>query len=105
LVLNGVELGGGSILIFDPIFQEQIFKQVLGMPSSKVEKDLGHLLQALSHGCPPHGGFAIGLDRLMSVICNTPNIRDVIAFPKLAGRDCLVKCPSPLNNANKQKKA
>lgn len=98
LVFNGIELGGGSIRIFDPSFQERIFKEILGMSSETVERDFGHLLQALSHGCPPHGGIALGLDRLASVICETPNIRDVIAFPKLAGKDFLVNSPSKLSD-------
>jgi aspartyl-tRNA synthetase len=97
LVLNGIELGGGSIRIHNPLYQERIFKEILDMSAVNLERDFGHLLQALSHGCPPHGGIALGLDRLTSVICDTPNIRDVIAFPKLAGKDILMNSPSKLN--------
>jgi aspartyl-tRNA synthetase len=68
------------------------------MSASKLERDFGHLLKALSQGCPPHGGIALGLDRLTSVICNTPNIRDVIVFPKLAGKDIMVDSPSKLQD-------
>lgn len=96
LVINGVEVGGGSRRIHDPEMQEYIFRDVLRLPDEKVE-DFRHLLRALSDGCPPHAGFAIGFDRLMAVLTRVQSIRSVMAFPKLHnGDDIMVKSPTPI---------
>jgi len=95
LVCNGVELGGGSVRIHDPDMQRHVFHKLLGMPQETVTKLFGHLLRALGSGCPPHAGIALGLDRLISVMCETSSIADVIAFPKTtSGNDLLTGSPS-----------
>ncbi|KAI6004094.1 tRNA synthetases class II-domain-containing protein [Pisolithus albus] len=96
LVLNGVEIGGGSVRIHDAAMQDYIFTQVLQLTKSE-KATFEHLLHALRCGAPPHGGIAIGFDRLMSILCKTASIRDVIAFPKTgAGTDPLLKSPAPI---------
>ncbi|RHZ71232.1 hypothetical protein Glove_261g4 [Diversispora epigaea] len=96
LVLNGVEIGGGSIRIHSPILQNIIFHNILKM-NEKQKSGFSHLLNAFSHGCPPHGGIALGFDRLMSIICNASSIRDVIAFPKSSsGCDLSVSSPGKI---------
>ncbi|CAH1970648.1 unnamed protein product [Acanthoscelides obtectus] len=93
LVLNGNEIAGGSIRIHDPSLQRTIL-DILQIDGSTLE----HMLEMLSCGCPPHGGVALGLDRLLSIMLNTVSIRDVIAFPKnFEGRDPLSGAPSPIS--------
>ncbi|KAI0676923.1 hypothetical protein C8Q78DRAFT_1087030 [Trametes maxima] len=95
LVLNGVEVGGGSVRVHDVAMQEFIFSNVLQLTTEE-KASFNHLLHALRCGAPPHGGFAFGFDRLMAILCKTTSIRDVIAFPKTAGgSDLLFKSPSP----------
>jgi aspartyl-tRNA synthetase len=96
LVLNGFELGGGSIRIHKRDLQEKIFK-ILGLNKDEMEARFGHLLTAFEYGAPPHGGIALGLDRLLMILQNEPNIREVIAFPKTSdARDLLMGAPSEL---------
>lgn len=84
LVMNGVEIGGGSIRIHNADLQRRVF-QAIGLESNEIEKRFGHMLAAFRFGCPPHGGLAIGLDRLLMLLLNERSIRDVIAFPKSSG--------------------
>jgi aspartyl-tRNA synthetase len=95
IVLNGVELGGGSIRIHQPELQKKIFEQVLQIPPEVAQSRFGYMLQAFRYGAPPHGGIALGLDRLCAILCGTANIRDVIAFPKTAKAvDLMTNSPS-----------
>jgi aspartyl-tRNA synthetase len=97
LVINGVEIGGGSIRIFDSKLQHQMFK-VLGFTEAEAEEQFGFLLNAFKFGAPPHGGVAFGFDRLCAVIGGSDSIRDYIAFPKNnAGRDVMISTPSMLS--------
>jgi aspartyl-tRNA synthetase len=89
LVLNGVEVGGGSLRIHDMALQLQIFKY-LGLPEHEAQEKFGFLLEALQYGCPPHGGIALGLDRLLMMMIGATSIRDVIAFPKTQSAACLL---------------
>jgi aspartyl-tRNA synthetase len=97
IVLNGVELGGGSIRIHDPETQSILFK-VLGFPPDEIEERFGHLIRAFSYGAPPHGGLAIGADRLVMLLAGCDSIRDVIAFPKTQkAMDLLMNAPSKVD--------
>jgi aspartyl-tRNA synthetase len=97
LVLNGVELGSGSIRIHQKILQEKIFS-FLGLKKEDIEEKFGFLLRALEYGAPPHGGFAIGIDRLIAMMMHQDTIRDVIAFPKTQKGICLLtSAPSEVN--------
>jgi len=97
IVLNGMELGGGSIRIHQPALQEKVFKDVLKIPADVVENRFGYMLRAFKYGAPPHGGIAFGLDRLVALLCGTTSIRDVIAFPKTQkAQDLMAQSPTPV---------
>lgn len=89
IVLNGYELGGGSIRIHDGELQEKMF-EVLGFTKEQAQEQFGFLLDAIKYGAPPHGGIALGLDRLVMLLTNRTNLRDTIAFPKTASATCLL---------------
>lgn len=89
LVLNGMELGGGSIRIHDPALQLQVL-ELLGIDAEQAREKFGFLIDALSYGCPPHGGIAFGLDRIVMIMAGAKGIRDVIAFPKTQTASCLL---------------
>ncbi len=89
MVLNGSEVGGGSIRIFDPVMQQTVF-DILGIDSVEAEEKFGFLLSALKYGAPPHGGIAFGLDRLVMLMVGGQSIRDVIAFPKTQSAHCVM---------------
>ncbi len=95
VVLNGMELGGGSIRIHQPALQKKVFEDVLKIPADVVESRFGYMLKAFTYGAPPHGGIAFGLDRIVALLCGTTSIRDVIAFPKTQkGQDLMAQSPT-----------
>jgi aspartyl-tRNA synthetase len=97
LVLNGYEVGGGSIRIHDPKVQHRVF-EVLGLPEAEIQEKFGHLLAAFRYGVPPHGGIAMGIDRLVMLLAGKESLRDVTAFPKAqSGADPLTGAPSPVS--------
>ena len=99
LVLNGNEIGGGSIRIHDQGIQSTMFKH-LGFSKEEAEAQFGFLMDAFRYGAPPHGGIAFGLDRLVAILGGQEIIRDYIAFPKNnSGRDVMIDAPAPLDNA------
>ena len=89
IVINGFEIGGGSIRIHDKALQQTIF-ELLNIGKKEAEEKFGFLLDALKFGCPPHGGIALGLDRLAMLLADSRSIRDVIAFPKTQSASCLM---------------
>lgn len=99
LVLNGQEVGGGSIRIHEAKLQKFVLDEILKLDRAHLK----HMIEALQSGAPPHGGIALGIDRLMSIICKTDSIRDVIAFPKaLEGKDPLSKAPCEISEEEKK---
>ena len=99
IVLNGVELGGGSIRIHDRELQSKMF-DILGLTKEECEEKFGFLIEAFKYGAPPHGGLAYGLDRLVMLLLGEPSIREVMAFPKNQNAQCLVsEAPAPVDKA------
>lgn len=99
LVLNGYELGGGSLRIYERDVQEKMFK-ALGMKEEDAQEQFGFLMEAFEYGTPPHGGIALGLDRLVMLLAGRTNLRDTIAFPKTTSASCpLTNAPGPVNEA------
>ena len=102
IVLNGTELGGGSIRIHDQQMQREVF-EVIGLTAEEAQSKFGFLLEAFNYGPPPHGGIALGLDRLSALIAGAESIREVIAFPKTAsGGDPLTGAPTPITTAQRK---
>ncbi|XRG77236.1 aspartate--tRNA ligase [Rossellomorea sp. GAMAL-10_SWC] len=99
LVLNGYELGGGSVRIYERDIQEKMFK-CLGFSDEEAQAQFGFLMEAFEYGTPPHGGIALGLDRIVMLLAGRSNLRDTIAFPKTASASCLLtNAPSPVSSA------
>ncbi len=99
IVLNGYELGGGSLRIYEPELQAKMF-EILGFSDEEARAQFGFLLEAFDYGVPPHGGLAMGLDRLVMLLAGRTNLRDTIAFPKTASASCLLtNAPSGVSNA------
>ena len=99
VVMDGVELGGGSIRISDPVAQRRMFA-ALGIDEAEARARFGFLLEAFRYGVPPHGGIALGLDRMVMMMAGRESIRDVIAFPKTTSATCLMtKAPSGVDAA------
>jgi aspartyl-tRNA synthetase len=99
VVVNGIELGSGSVRIHDPVVQRQVF-EILGIDSETAEKRFGWFLEALRYGTPPHAGFAFGIDRLVMVLQGESSIREVIPFPKTqTGMDPMTGAPTWVDDA------
>ena len=99
LVLNGTELGSGSVRNHRRDIQEKVFEH-MGYGKEEARRRFGMIVTAMDYGCPPHGGIGLGFDRLMAIICGTDSIRDVIAFPKTTSGSCLVsEAPSELDES------
>ncbi len=99
IVLNGYELGGGSLRIYDGAMQDKMF-EVLGFTEEKIQENFGWFVDALKYGTPPHGGLAFGLDRIAMILSESDSIRDVIAFPKNANAKCpMSDAPTPVDEA------
>jgi aspartyl-tRNA synthetase len=99
MVLNGAEIGGGSIRIHNPEMQQAVFT-LLGIGAQEAKEKFGFLLDALKYGAPPHGGIAFGLDRIAALMADEESIRDVIAFPKTTTAQCLLTgAPSAISDA------
>lgn len=99
IVLNGYEAGGGSIRNHEPEALRRVL-EVMGLPAEEIESQFGHMLEAFEFGAPPHGGIAPGIDRIVMILANEPNIREVIAIPKTGdARDLMMGAPSPLPDA------
>lgn len=99
MVINGVEVGGGSVRIFNSQLQNKMF-QILGFTEEKAQAQFGFLMNAFKYGAPPHAGLAFGLDRLVSLFAGLDSIRDCIAFPKNnSGRDMMIDAPATLDPA------
>jgi len=97
LVLNGYEIGGGSLRSYKPEILEAVF-EVMGHKKTEIRQKFGHLLEAFEYGVPPHGGIASGLDRFLAILFNEPNIREVIAFPKTGdSRDLMMRAPAEVS--------
>jgi aspartyl-tRNA synthetase len=102
IVLNGSEIGGGSIRIHKSEIQSRVFK-VIGLSEAEAESKFGFLLEAFNYGPPPHGGIALGLDRLCALLAGADSIREVIAFPKTAsGGDPLTGAPTVITDAQRR---
>ena len=96
-VLNGFEIGGGSIRITNPEIQKKVF-EILGHDKKEIQQKFGHLLEAFEYGVPPHGGIAPGIDRFLMIMMNEPNLREVMAFPMVAsGKTAIMNAPSELS--------
>jgi aspartyl-tRNA synthetase len=99
IVINGYEIGGGSIRIHNPQLQQTVF-DLLGIAAHEAQEKFGFLLDALQFGCPPHGGIALGVDRLAMLLTASSSIRDVIAFPKTQSASCLLtSAPTTVGSA------
>ena len=96
LALNGYEIGGGSIRNHTPEALRAVL-EIMEYDEQRIKESCGHMLEAFKYGTPPHGGIAMGIDRLLAILANEPNIREVIAFPKTGdARDLMMDAPSPL---------